>query len=69
MLTSASDHQRGRDFRSGRPIPLIACGTLPENLVPACLELIVQSVDLPRLIGRDIPLMQRPQLIYGWAGD
>jgi hypothetical protein len=32
----------------------------------ACQELIVQSIDLARLIGRDILLMQGSQLVLGW---
>jgi len=31
-----------------------------------CEELIIQSVDLARLIGRDILLMQGSQLPFGW---
>jgi hypothetical protein len=38
---------------------------LPENLFTAREELIVQSLDLVRLIGRDILLMQRSQLVLG----
>jgi hypothetical protein len=36
------------------------------ELFTACQELIVQSVDLARLIGRDILLMQGSQLMLGW---
>jgi len=32
----------------------------------ACEELIVQSIDLARLIGRDILQMQGSQLMRGW---
>jgi hypothetical protein len=35
-------------------------------MIIACQELIVQSVDLARLIGRDILLMQGSQLLFGW---
>jgi hypothetical protein len=35
------------------------------NFSAACQELIVQSVDLARLMGRDI-LMQGSQLMLGW---
>jgi hypothetical protein len=41
------------------------CRMLPENLFTAREELIAQSVDLVRLIGRDILLMQRSQLVLG----
>ena len=44
-------------FGRGMPIP---------NFFTACQELIVQSVDVARLIGRDILQMQRSQLILGW---
>ena len=40
----------------GMPIP---------NFFTACQELIVQSVDVARLIGRDILQMQRSHLILG----
>lgn len=33
---------------------------------PLAKELIVQSIDLSRLIGRDILLMQGSQLMLGW---
>jgi hypothetical protein len=36
------------------------------NFFTICQELIVQSVDLARLIGRDILQMQRSQLTLGW---
>jgi hypothetical protein len=36
------------------------------NFFTARQELIVQSVDLTRLIGRDILLTQGSQLILGW---
>jgi hypothetical protein len=36
------------------------------NVFIACQELIVQSIDLSRLIGRDILLMQGSQLMLGW---
>jgi hypothetical protein len=35
-------------------------------MITACQELIVQSVDLARLIARDIILMQGSQLMLGW---
>jgi hypothetical protein len=35
------------------------------NFFTACQELIVQSVDRARLIGRDVLQMQRSQLILG----
>jgi len=35
-------------------------------MITACQELIVQSVDLARLIERDIILMQGSQLMLGW---
>ena len=35
-------------------------------MITACQELIVQSVDLARLIARDILLMQSSQLMLGW---
>jgi hypothetical protein len=41
----------------GMPIP---------NFLTACQQLIVQSVDVSGLIGRDILQMQRSQLILGW---
>jgi hypothetical protein len=36
------------------------------NFFSACQQLIVQPVDLARLVGRDILQMQRSQLILGW---
>jgi hypothetical protein len=36
------------------------------NFLTVCQELVVQSVDVARLIGRDILQMQRSQLILGW---
>ena len=42
------------------------CGIAPQNLVTGRHELIVQSVDLVRLVARDILLMQRSQLILSW---
>jgi hypothetical protein len=36
------------------------------NFSTASQELIVQPVDLARLTGRDIPLMQGSQLMLGW---
>ena len=44
-------------FGRGIPVP---------NFFTTCQQLIVQSVDLARLIGRDILQMQRSQLILGW---
>jgi hypothetical protein len=38
----------------------------PSLMITACQELIVQSVDLARLIERDIILMQGSQLMLGW---
>jgi hypothetical protein len=38
----------------------------PSLMITACQELIVQSVDLARLIERDILLMQGSQLMLGW---
>ena len=35
-------------------------------MIITCQELIVQSVDFARLIGRDILLMQGSQLMLGW---
>jgi hypothetical protein len=37
----------------------------PRCAITAWQELIVQSVDLVRFIGRDIPLMRRSQFIPG----
>src|ERR1700739_4346083 len=38
----------------------------PSLMTTACHELIVQSVDLARLIERHIILMQGSQLMFGW---
>src|SRR5258707_15184252 len=45
---------------------MFGCGMPIANLFTACQELIVQSVDLARLIGRDILQMQGSQLMLGW---
>ena len=45
---------------------MFGCGMPIANLFTACQELIVQSVDLARLTGRDILLMQGSQLMLGW---
>jgi hypothetical protein len=45
---------------------MVGCGMLIANLSTACQELIVQSVDLAGLTGRDILLMQDSQLMLGW---
>src|SRR3981189_2287043 len=42
------------------------CGMPIANLFTACQELIVQSVDLARLTGRDIFLIQGSKLMLGW---
>ena len=44
----------------------VAAGPAIAIFFTACQELIVQSVDLARLIGRDILLLQASQLILGW---
>ena len=38
----------------------------PSLMITACQELIVQSVDLARLIERDILLTQGSELMLGW---
>jgi hypothetical protein len=45
---------------------MFACGIPTAAFLTACQELIVQSVDLARLIGREILLMQSSQLSLGW---
>ena len=45
---------------------MFGCGMPIANLFTACQELIVQSVDLARLTGRDILLMRGSQLMLGW---
>ena len=45
---------------------MFGCGTPTADFFTACQELIVQSVDFARLIGRDILLMQGSQLTLGW---
>ena len=45
---------------------MFGCGMPIANLFTACQELIVQTVDLARLTGRDILLMQGSQLMLGW---
>jgi hypothetical protein len=45
---------------------MFGCGMPIANVFTACQELIVQSVDLARLMGRDILLMQGSQLMLGW---
>jgi hypothetical protein len=44
----------------------LGCGMPTVNVFTACQELIVQSIDLARLIGRDILQMQGSQLVLGW---
>src|SRR3981189_359371 len=41
-------------------------GMPTSNLFSACRDLFVQSVELARLTGRDILLMQGSQLMLGW---
>src|SRR6202023_4124133 len=45
---------------------MFGCGMPIANFFHACPELIVQSVDLAHLTGRDILLMQGSQLMLGW---
>ena len=45
---------------------MFGCGMPIANLFTVCQELIVQSVDLPRLTGSDILHMQGSQLMLGW---
>jgi hypothetical protein len=45
---------------------MFGCGMPIANFFAACQELIVQSVDLLCLIGREILLMQVSQLLLGW---
>jgi len=45
---------------------MCGCRISIANFFSGCQELIVQSVDLARLIGRDILLMQGSQLMLGW---
>jgi hypothetical protein len=45
---------------------MFGCWMPIANFFTTCQELIVQSIDLARLIGRDILQMQGFQLILGW---
>jgi hypothetical protein len=45
---------------------MFGCGMPIAYLFTACQELIVQLIDLARLTGSDIRLMQGSQLMLGW---
>ena len=57
---------RREDIGFDAPQSLLRYGTPIAIIFATCQELIVQSIDLARLIGRDILQMQCSQLMLGW---
>ena len=55
-----------KEIGFGTARSMLGCGMPIANFFTACQELIVQSIDLARLIGRDILQMQGSQLMLGW---
>jgi hypothetical protein len=64
--TSAGAHASWKESVSAIARSMFWCGMSIATFFTAGQELIVQSVDFTRLIGRDILLMQGSQLILGW---